>query len=89
MVNMELLTMKVDQRGRGLLPFSWRKSHQVKPATKLFAAVNEEGGLVIETREQGLRRARAIVRKFIPENISLVDEIIQDHRTEAASEHTK
>jgi hypothetical protein len=47
-------------------------------------AGREVGGLVVETREQGLRRARALVRKYIPEGVSLSGEIIADHRAEAA-----
>jgi hypothetical protein len=41
--------------------------------------------LVIETREQGLRRARALVRKYIPDGVRLSEEIIAD-RAEAARE---
>jgi len=47
-------------------------------------AGREVGGLVVETCEQGLRRARALVRKYIPEGVSLSGEIIADHRAEAA-----
>ena len=63
-----------------MLPSFWRKRNQVKPSTELCVTVNEEGGLVIETRAQGLQRARALVRKFIPDGVSLSEEIIADHR---------
>ena len=78
--------MCVDNQGRVLLPSSWRKQQQVKPSTELCVTVIEEGGLVIETREQGLRRARALVRQYIPEGVRLSEEIIADHRAEAARE---
>lgn len=85
MVNMEEFTMRVDNQGRVLLPSSWRKK-QVRPSTELCVTVNEEGSLVIETREQGLRRARALVRQYVPEGVRLSEEIIAAHRAEAARE---
>jgi hypothetical protein len=45
-------------------------------------AVTEEGTLVLETREQGLRQARELVRKYIPEGIKLSDELIAERRAE-------
>jgi hypothetical protein len=56
------------------------------PSTELCVAVTEEGALVVETREQGLRRARALLRKYIPEGVSLSDELIAERRAEAARE---
>ena len=40
----------------------------------------------VETREQGLRRARALLRKYIPEGVSLSEELIAERRGEAARE---
>ena len=42
--------------------------------------------MVAETKEQGLQRARALVRRFIPEGVNLSDELIADRRVEAARE---
>jgi hypothetical protein len=58
----------------------------VNPSTDLCVAVTEEGALIVETREQGLRRARALLRKYIPEAVSLSDELIAERRAEAARE---
>ena len=69
-----------------MLPAWWRKKEGVGPSTELCVAVTEEGALVVETREQGLRRARALLRRYIPEGVSLSDELIADRRTEAARE---
>ena len=82
LVNMAQFTLQVDGQGRVLLPSFWRKQQQVKASTELCVTVNEDGGLVIETREQGLRRARALVRRYIPEGVRLSEEIIADHRAE-------
>ena len=54
--------------------------------TELRVATTEEGALVVETREEGLRRARALLRKYIPEGVNLSDELIAERRAEAARE---
>jgi len=41
---------------------------------------------VATTREQGLRRARALLRKYIPEGVNLSDELVAERRAEAARE---
>jgi hypothetical protein len=69
-----------------MLPAWWRKKEGVGPSTELCVAVTEEGALVVETRDQGLRRARALLRKYVPEGVSLSDELIADRRAEAARE---
>ena len=57
--------------------------------TTLHVAVDESGNLVLETREQGLRRARAMVRKYIPAGRVLSDELIQERRHAAALEERR
>jgi bifunctional DNA-binding transcriptional regulator/antitoxin component of YhaV-PrlF toxin-antitoxin module len=86
MVDMEQFTLHVDNQGRVLLPSWWRKEAGVDPSTDLFVAVTAEGGLVLETREQGLRRARDLVRKYITEGSNLSEELIAERRAEAARE---
>ena len=72
-----------------MLPAWWRKKEGVGPSTELCVAVTEQGSLVVETREQGLRRARALLRKYIPETANLSDELIAGRRAEAAREERK
>jgi bifunctional DNA-binding transcriptional regulator/antitoxin component of YhaV-PrlF toxin-antitoxin module len=86
---MEQFTLRVDNQGRVMLPASWRRRAGVEPSTELCAAITEEGALVVETREQGLHRARALLRKYIPEGVKLSDELIADRRAEAARESKK
>ena len=57
--------------------------------TKLYAVVTQSGALILETREQGLRRAQALVRKYIPEGAVLSDELIAERRAEAARDGKK
>jgi bifunctional DNA-binding transcriptional regulator/antitoxin component of YhaV-PrlF toxin-antitoxin module len=83
---MDRFPLHVDNEGRITLPSWWRKREGVGPSTELLAAVTEGGGLILETREQGLRRARALLRKYIPAGVNLSDELIAERRTAAARE---
>ena len=86
-MNVEQFTLNVDNQGRVMLPAWWRRKEGVGPSTELCVAVTEEGALVVETRDQGLRRARALLRKYVPEGVFLLDELIADRRAEAAREY--
>ena len=61
----------------------------VIPSTELREMVTDDGALILETREQGLRRARALVRKHIPPGIRLSDEFVAERRAQAALESKK
>jgi bifunctional DNA-binding transcriptional regulator/antitoxin component of YhaV-PrlF toxin-antitoxin module len=89
MVWMPVSTLHVDNQGRIVLPSWWREQAGVGPSTELLAATDESGALVLETRDQGLRRARALVRKYIPAERSLSDELLRDRRREAAVEERR
>jgi bifunctional DNA-binding transcriptional regulator/antitoxin component of YhaV-PrlF toxin-antitoxin module len=89
LVTVQDFTLHIDSQGRVMLPSWWRKKEGVCPSTELCVAVTEEGALVVETREQGLRRARALLRKYIPEGVNLSDELIAERRAEAARESKK
>ena len=89
MEDMQDFTLRVDNQGRVMLPSLWRAKVGIRPATELSAVITEEGALILETREQGLRRAQALVRRYIPEGTMLSDELIADRRAEAARESDK
>jgi antitoxin PrlF len=89
MEDMDQVTLHVDNQGRLMLPSWWRKKMGVRPSTQLCAVVTQEGALILETRDQGLRRAQALVRKYIPEGATLSDELIVDRRAEAARDAKK
>jgi bifunctional DNA-binding transcriptional regulator/antitoxin component of YhaV-PrlF toxin-antitoxin module len=89
MGTMNEFTLKLDKQGRVMLPSSWRREAGVHSSAILRAVVTDEGALRLETPEQGLRRARSLVRKYIPEGINLSDELIADRRREAAREDAR
>ena len=88
-MNVEHFTLKMDSQGRVMIPSWWRKKVGAGPSTELRAVVTEEGTLILETREQGLRRAKALVRKYVPEGVSLSRELVADRRAEAARDLEK
>ena len=69
-----------------MLPASWRKQAGIGPSSELRATITQKGSLILEAPAQGLRRAQALVRKYVHPDVSLADELIADRRREAARE---
>ena len=82
---MEREVTKLGDGGRIVIPARFRKALGVKVGDKLNIVL-EEGELRIFTRHQAIKRAQGILRRYIPEGRSLVDELIQERRAEAARE---
>jgi len=81
-------TCKVDNQGRLAIPSKWRTSQGIKPGSELVV-LEEDGRLIVQTREQAVRDAQAIVRRSIPENVSLVDELFKDRKRELEIEQRR
>jgi AbrB family looped-hinge helix DNA binding protein len=76
---------KVDKSGRISLPAEIRESLGVRAGDSVL--VKQEGSSVeILTPMQALRKAQEYFQKLVPAGVSLADEIIQEHREEAARE---
>jgi len=69
-----------------MIPAWWRKQARMGPSSELVVSVDASGTLYLETREQGLARARALVRKYIPRERRLSDELITERREAAGRE---
>ncbi len=82
---MERNTLTVDPMGRVLIPAAVRKRLSLEPGTELCLR-EEKGKLVLQSRQQALREAQAIVRSFVPKGVSLVDELIAERREAARRE---
>ena len=78
--------VRVSDGGRVVIPAEFRAKHGIGVGDVLFW--HEEGEqLVLSSRAAGIRRAQAIVRRYIkPGSPSVVDEFIRDKREEAARE---
>jgi AbrB family looped-hinge helix DNA binding protein len=71
--------------GRVVIPAAFRAALGMKPGDRLTMRL-EGNELRIYTQREGIRRAQELVRRYIPEGVSLVDELIAERRAEAAKE---
>ncbi len=76
---------KVDGAGRIVIPAAFRKALGVKSGEYLIMRV-EDGELHAWTFEYATKRIQEMVRKHVPEGVSLVDELIAERRSEASLE---
>ena len=82
---MQAVTAKIDKSGRLVVPAQFRRALGVEPGDELILAL-EKGELRIFTRRVAIRRAQGLVRRYIPGDRSLVDELIQERRAESSRE---
>ncbi len=80
-----MLQMKMSEGGRVVIPAEIRQSLGLKEGDAVLFELRD-GEAVITTRRARLERARALVRKHVPEGVSLVDELIAERRAEAERE---
>ena len=76
---------KLAEGGRIVIPSEFRQALGMNTGDKLILFM-EDGELHILTLQQAIKRAQEIVRRYIPEDRSLVDELIADRRLEAENE---
>jgi hypothetical protein len=67
------------------LPTEIQQALSLKEGDTLVATL-DGGELRLLTVPAAVRRAQAIVKKFVPENVSLVAELLEDRRREAESD---
>ncbi len=82
---MGLNTVRLGSNGRLVIPAEYRKALGVGEGDELVVRF-EDGELRLSTRKTALRRAQERVRRYVPEGVSLADELIQERREEAAKE---
>ncbi|MBI4280293.1 MAG: AbrB/MazE/SpoVT family DNA-binding domain-containing protein [Armatimonadetes bacterium] len=73
------------QGGRLVIPAPYRKALGLRPGDEVILRL-EDGELRILTLHQALKRARRIVRRYVPKGRSLVRELIAERRREAQRE---
>src|ERR1700675_2450282 len=78
-------TCTVDNQGRIVIPSSWRRQQGIGSGSELVA-LEEDGRLILQTREQSIREAQQIVRSSMGRGRSLVDDLLRERRAERARE---
>lgn len=77
--------LRIGPGGRVVIPADFRRAMEIKEGD-VVTAILEDGVLRLISLEVALRRAQALVRKYVPEGVSLADELIEDRRREAEAE---
>ena len=79
--------LQIGAGGRVVIPSEMRAAINVGEGDFLYAHV-DDGVLVVHPPKTSVAKARAIVRKYVPEGVSLADELIADRRAEAERENS-
>jgi AbrB family looped-hinge helix DNA binding protein len=82
---MERHAVKVGPGGRIVIPARLREKLGVKPGDTVWLEEDNEQVRISSVR-QAIRKAQALVRQYVPEGVSLVDELIAERRAEAERE---
>jgi len=77
------VTATIGAAGRLVIPAELRERLAIGEGDEVSLSI-ENGALVMRTRASELERARAIVRQYVPEGVSLVDELIADRHADVA-----
>src|SRR4051794_31898045 len=73
---------KVSGAGRVVLPSELRKELGIEDGADVVFC-RTEYGIQITTLDQAIRQAQAMVRRYVPEGVSLVDELHDARRQDA------
>ena len=77
--------VEVGEKGRLVIPAAMRDELGIKPGDSVELRI-EDHELRISTRRARIRRAQERVRQFVPEGVSLADELIAERREAAKHE---
>ena len=76
---------RMGEGGRLVVPAEMRQALGLKPGDKVLLELTGDE-LRVLSLHASIRRAQEIVRRYVPEGVSLVDELIAERRAEAAAE---
>lgn len=77
--------VKLGQGGRIVLPAEFRHALGMEEGDTLFIHLREDG-IEIQTPDANFNRIEVIARQYIPEGVSLVDQLLALRREEAEQE---
>ena len=76
---------KIVKGGRLILPAEFRRQLDLKDGDTVVIEMDQDQ-LHIRSQKAAIRRLQETVARYVPEGVSLVDELIADRRAEAARE---
>jgi AbrB family looped-hinge helix DNA binding protein len=71
--------------GRIVIPAEFRRTLGVRTGDQVVVDL-KDGDLRVRSLDAVVERAQALVRQYVPDDVSLADELIEDRRAEAARE---
>ena len=82
---MDDLTVSVAENGRVVLPLALRRRLNIVRGGSVVIR-EEDGRLLLESVDDAIGRAQALVRQFTPNAAGVVDEFLKERRAEAERE---
>jgi AbrB family looped-hinge helix DNA binding protein len=73
----------ISEGGRIVIPSKYRKAMGLNPGDEVLLTLEDDELKIVSTRK-AIARAQALVRKYVPEGVSLVDELIRERREEVS-----
>ncbi len=77
----QVYNLKVDASGRIVLPSEARERHHIAGGDTVIV-VEDDAGLHIKTQDQLIAEVQAHFSKFVPPDVLLSEEVLQDRRAE-------
>ena len=84
----ELVRMTVGPGGRVVIPAAYRKALEVKEGDYIIMRMDGED-LRVANDAKELQRVREMIASYVPEGVSLVDELLKERRREVAAEEAE
>lgn len=85
LVQVDAQRVKIVDGGKLVIPAAMRRELGIGTGDTVLVDI-EEGELRVRSIGRALERARAILRRYVPEGDSVADELIADRRREAERE---
>lgn len=77
---------KIEANGKIQIPPHLLEQLELTEGQEVEIEIEKKSLQVSLSASERIRRAQAKVRKYVPENVSLVDELIEDRRREAEND---
>ena len=81
----DAFSIRVGPKGRIVVPAALRRELGMEEGADVVVRA-ERGRLVVQPRAVALSRLRAVVRRAVPDDVSLVDELLAERRDEVRRE---
>lgn len=77
--------VKIIDGGKLIIPAAFRRKLGIDTGDTVVVELGEDG-LHVRSLSSAVRRAQEIVRAFVPDEVDLAEELIEDRRAEAEHE---